>query len=151
MKGMWLRTISVFIAMVLLSACSHQPKPTAVESAKGSFDELRVAVGETVKDPARSGELVGLVGELEQAMIEASEARKVHDARLRSLNANYDANEDDFRALFREFNAKKKERQDRILAIDERTRSLTTDVEWNALSKDVARALEASVKAEAGL
>jgi hypothetical protein len=102
---------------MLLSGCSHQPKPSAVESAKGLFDELRMAVGKEVKDPARSSQLVQLVGELEQAMIEARDARKTHDARLRSLNANYDATEEDFRTLFREFDEKKKERQDRILAI----------------------------------
>jgi hypothetical protein len=146
---MWL--VCVFPVMILLSGCSHQPKPSAVESAKGSFDELRMAVGKKIEDPARASEAVGLVDQLEQVMTEAVDARNEHTVRLRELNASYDAAEENFRALFADFNAKQKGRQDRLLSIDQRAREITTDREWKAISKDVARALEASARAELGM
>lgn len=136
---------------MLHSGCSHQPKPPAVESAKGAFDELRVAVRKKISEPSRAQEVVGLVDQLEQAMVDASKARKVHESRLRSLNANYDATEQDFKDVFREFNSEKSRRLEHILTIDQRARTLTTEREWTALSKDVARALESAAKAEMGM
>jgi outer membrane murein-binding lipoprotein Lpp len=137
--------------LLLLSGCSHEPKLSAVETAKGVFDELRAAVRKEISDPDKAAEAAGLVDQLEQVMIEASNARKSHAGRIRTLNASYDATEEDFKAVFADFNEKQRGRQDRILAIDERSRALTTDREWKALSRDVAHAFEASARAELGM
>ena len=143
--------LCALLALLILPGCSHEPKPSALVSAKGVFDELRAAVLREIKDPERANQVTVLVDQLEQLMIDAAEARKEHAHRMRSLNANYDATEEDFRALFTGFNVKQKIRQDWLLVIDERAREITTDREWKALSQGVAHALEASAKAELGL
>lgn len=132
---------------LLLQGCAHEPKPSAAESAKGAFDELRSAVFSEIPDTNRSQKVAVLVDQLEQIMSEAVEARKANAARIAALNTNYDAKEDDFRALFKEFNAKRDARQERILVFDQRARALTTEKEWKAISRDVARALEESARA----
>ena len=138
-----------FFSMVMfMSNCSHEPKPSAQVTAKGAFDELRTSVLAEIADTQRAHTVAVLVDQLEQLMAEAVEARKAHAAKVHALNSNYDAFEDDFRTLFREFNAKRDARQELILAIDQRARSLTTAKEWKAISRDVARALEESARAE---
>ncbi len=138
---------SCILIVIFLAGCSHKPKPSALDSAKGSFDDLRAAVLREIKDPDRAAQCTGLVDQLEKIMIEANADRKTHDARLRSLNANYEATEEDFRVAFRDFNAKRRARQDRILEINQRAKIRTTDDEWKALIKAqdemIQKALEA--------
>jgi hypothetical protein len=121
--------------MMLLSGCSHQPKPSAVNSAKGAFDELRAAVRSEIKDPEKAAQGSDLVDQLERLTTEANNDRKAHDDRIWSLNANYDATEEEFQAAFRGFNAKQKDRRDRVLEINQRAKDLTTEKEWKALAK----------------
>ena len=72
-----------------------------------AFNELRAAVRDEIKDPTRAAEVAVLVDQMEQLMIEATEARKAHQVRLRALVRDYDATEEDFRAAFREFNGRR--------------------------------------------
>jgi len=136
--------------LILLTGCSSKPKPSTLELAKGAFDDIRAAVRDEIKDPVRAAEAEGLIDQVEQLEIEGNEARMAHNAALRSLAANYDATEDDFKALFREFNAKKNDRHDRIFAIIQRGRAVTTAEEWKALAKVKAHALERIVDIEQG-
>lgn len=151
MRTAWGFGFAFSCALLLLAACSSKPKPAAVDTAKGAFDSLRKAVQKEIKDPARASEAVDLVDQMEQLLIEAVEARKAHRAKILSLNANYDSTEEDFRATFKELNAKRDSRQDRSLAIAERARTLTTPREWEAISKNVAPVLEAAMRAEIGM
>jgi len=139
------------VLLVLPAGCSHKPKPSTIEVAKRTLDEVRAAVRDEIKDPAKAAEAVGLVDQFEQLVNEGNGARMAHEAVLRSLNANYDATEEDFKTLFREFNAKKNSRQDRIIKILMKARALTTDEEWKALAKVKSHALEGAVRAEQGM
>jgi hypothetical protein len=143
-----LRILSVLLVLI---GCSHEPKATSLVSAQEAFNELRAAVRDEIKDPIRAAEVGVLVDQMEQLMIEATESRKAHQVRLRALVRDYDATEEDFRAAFREFNAKKISRQDRFFVIDQRARSLTTDKEWKALVKVRIRAFKAAAVAEQGI
>jgi membrane-bound lytic murein transglycosylase len=131
--GIWLPWL--FCLTILLSGCSHQPKPSAVDTAKAVFDERRAAVRSEIKDPAKAAQGSELVDQLERLVKEASNDRKAHDDRIRSLNANYDATEEEFQAAFREFNVRQKDRQDRLLEINQRAKDITTAEEWKALAK----------------
>jgi hypothetical protein len=146
-----LNALRILGVLLVLAGCSHQPKPTALESATEAFDDLRIVVREEIKDPARAAGVAGIVDQLELLMKEATEARKAHDVRLRALIRDYDAPEEDFRSAFREFNEKKVGRQDRLLAMDQRVRSLTSAKEWNTIAKAGVRAFEAAVRAEQGM
>ena len=151
MIRIWIFMMRALPAFLVLAGCTLEPRPSVLTSTKDAFDELRAAVREEVGNPVKANEVEVLVDQLEQIMIEANEARKAHIERMGSLNANYDATEEEFRAAFADFNAKQRSRQDRILAIDQRARELTTDREWKALSRDVAHALEASARSELGM
>ncbi len=120
---------------VLMTACSHEPKTTALVSAKDAFDELRAAVMREIKDPDRAAKGVILVDKLEQIMIEADNERQTEENRIRALNADYDAKEEDFCALAQEINAKRSDRQERIVDINQQAKNLTTASEWKALVK----------------
>jgi hypothetical protein len=84
---------------------------------------------------------------LERLVIEANNDRKTHDDKIRSLNANYDATEEEFQAAFREFNGRQKNRQDRVLEINQRAKNLTTEEEWNALAKKHEEMLKKALEA----
>ena len=142
---------SVCLVLILFTGgCSHKPKPSAMESAEGAFDELRAAIRKEIKDPDKAAQGTDLVDQLERLVKEASNDRKAHDERIRSLNVNYDATEEEFQAAFREFNARQKDRQDRVLEINQKAKDITTEEEWKALAKVredmLKKALEATLE-----
>jgi len=121
--------------LLLLVACSHEPKPSALVPAEGALDELRAAVAREVKDPDRARRAVALVDEMERIVAAANADYKDHEARLRALNANYDATEEDLRALFRGFNARRDARQAQTLELNQRAKALVTAGELQALAR----------------
>jgi hypothetical protein len=128
--------VSAFLVLVLLiGGCSHKPKPSAMEAARGAFDDLRAAVRSEIKDPDRAAQGTDLVDQLERLTIEANKDHKAHDKKIRSLNANYDATEEEFQAAFLAFDARQKDRQERMLEINQQAKDLTTAEEWKALAK----------------
>ena len=137
----------ILAAFLLLAACSHEPKPSELMTAEAAFDRLRAAVAREVKDPGRAKQASALVDELQKLVVEANGDLKAHDARLRALNANYDAPEADFQAAFRDFNAGRDRRQDRTLELNRRAKALVTEDEWHALARTQERALRDAVEA----
>jgi hypothetical protein len=129
-----LSTAGIVLALMLL-ACSHAPKPSALVPAEGALDELRAAVAREVRDPDRARRAVALVDEMERVTLAAHADYKDHEARLRALNANYDATEEDFRALFRAGNALRDARQAQALELNQRAKVLLTAAEWHELTK----------------
>jgi membrane-bound lytic murein transglycosylase len=138
------------VLFLLIVACSHKPKPSAMETAGTAFDDLRAAVRSDIKDPDKAAQGASLVDQLEQLVIEANKDRKAHNDKMRTLNASYDATEEEFQTAFREFNARQKDRQDRVLEINQRAKDLTTEKEWKALAKVheemLKKALEATLE-----
>jgi len=136
------------IFSVFVTGCSHEPKTTSLVASKGAFDELRAAVMREIRDPDRAAKGVILVDQLEQIMIDAANDRKAHVDRIRALNADYDATEEDFRVMFREFNAKRSDRQARIIDINQQAKNLTTMKEWKALVKIEEKMVQKTLEAE---
>ncbi len=110
--------------------------------ARSTLQELRAAVTREVKDPARAAQGTKLVDELTGILAEAGTDIRAHDARLRTLNANYDATQAQFQAAFRDFNARRDARQRRVLDLNQRGKALLTAEEWDALGKVREEALE---------
>ncbi len=65
------RALCELLPFLVLAGCSHEPKPSALGSAKGAFDELRATVRGEIRDPDKAVEVAGLVDQLEQIMMEA--------------------------------------------------------------------------------
>src|SRR5580765_3560693 len=129
-----MRILRLLSALLLVAACSHEPKD-ALKPAEGVLDELRADVLREVKDPDRAKRAAALVDEMEQLTITANADYKNHDAKLRALNANYDATPDEFRALFGDFNARRDKRQAQALDLNRRGKALLTLQEWQELAK----------------
>lgn len=141
------RFLLLLVVVSCLAGCAREPKPTAEASASSALDGLRSAMAHEVKDAARATQAVGLVDDAEQLMLEASRDLKAHEARIRALNALYDATAEDFRAAFGEFNAKRHAHQRRLLDLQQRVRTVLTADEWRAVSKAREAALRKSVEA----
>lgn len=143
--------VRILSVLLILTGCSHEPKASSLTTAKEAFADLRTVVRDEIKDPARAAEVASVVDQMEQLLLESAEARKIHNARMQTLIASYDAKEEDFNSAFREFNEKKRSRQDRLLAMDQRARSHTTAKEWEVIVKVGIRAIEKASLAEQGL
>lgn len=124
------------LAFVLaLAACSHKPKPSSLVAAEGALDDLRTAAAREIKDPDRAKRVDALVDELEQLTSAAHAEFKAHAAALRTLNANYDVTETEFRKFFGDFNARRDARQGHALDLNRRAKALVSAEEWNAVSR----------------
>ena len=130
--------------------CATAPAPSSVESAQQAVDKLRVQVRSSVHDTNRAAQVIGCLNQLESLMLEARADRQAHENELRKLNANYDATVDEFAAAFASFNAKKSQRQSRVLDIHQRLRSQLDDAEWKDLVQTKSGALEAAINVGRG-
>jgi len=133
--------------LLALAACSHKPEPSSLATAEEAFDRLRAGVAREIKDPGRAKQASALVDELQQIVVAAHAELKAHDARLRTLNANYDATQADVQAAFRDFNAARDRRQEQTLELNRRAKALVTEQEWHALASLQERALRDAVEA----
>jgi hypothetical protein len=136
--------------LACLASCAREPKPSALESASHALAEARSAIVREVKDPERAKQALGLVDEVERLLANAVAGHRTHDARIRSLNADYDATPDAFRASFADFNAKRNERQRRMVEANQQAKTLLTAAEWQALTKVREEMLEKTLRAGDG-
>jgi hypothetical protein len=140
-----MRTV-LAVVLICVAGCAREPKPTALESASEALGNLRTAVMREVKDPQRAQQGIALVDEVERLLTEAHADLKAHNARIRVLNADYDATQDAFRAAFQDFNAKQRAHQRRVVEINQRAKLLLTGDEWETLGKVRQEALERTIQ-----
>ena len=135
------------VVLICVAGCARDPKPTALEIASGALQKLRSAVVREVRDPERAKQGARLIDEIGRLLAEVDADVNAHNDAIRTLNADYDATEAAFRAAFRQFNAKRNERQQRVLDINQRAKALLTAEEWERLGAVSAEALESAIQA----
>lgn len=135
------------VVLICVAGCARDPKPSALEVAGEALQKLRSAVVREVSDPQRAKQGARLVDEIERLLSEVDADVKAHNDAMRALNADYDATEAAFRAAFRQFNARRNERQQRLLDINQRAKALLTAEEWEQLGAVSAAALERAIQA----
>jgi hypothetical protein len=140
-------TLLASLFLLCLAGCSRERQPTALEIAGGALQKLRSAVVREVSDPQRAKQGAGLIDEIERLLSEVDADLKAHNDGMRTLNADYDATEAAFRAAFRQFNAKRNARQQRLLDLNQRAKSLLSAEEWERLGAVSAEALESAIQA----
>lgn len=138
------RVALLLSALLCLGSCTHEPPQRAASDA---LHELRAAVQREIKDPQRAAQGARLVDEMEGLLREAEAGLKAHDAKMRALNADYDATPAAFRAAFKDFNGAREARLQRLLDIDARAKSLTTAAEWQALDAAREKTIERVLRA----
>jgi len=123
------------VTIFILGGCSSSPEDKPIEVQAQSFDALRDTATAVISDPERANEAVGLITQFEDIIIKTQIDRAEHRARIKALNADYDATETEFTTLLANIN----EEQDanREIAVDIR-RKLALAVpasEWSRLVK----------------
>jgi hypothetical protein len=139
------RGLIVPVMMILSAGCASTPAPSPLASAEQAVAQWRDTVHAVIGDRDRAGKVIGQLDQLELLVQHADRERKAHDTALRALNANYDATEAEFEAVFAAFNARRSVRHQEALAINREIRSLTSADEWKALSRVKADVLDAAI------
>jgi len=139
-------TRRALVLCVLLAACASKPEPAPQEQGRAAMDTLRAAVGKVVTDPARAKEVTAAVDDMQAIFGEALRATQAHTARLRALDADYDATQADMREALQDYNVGRAQRQARLLAARDRIAAATTEEEWQQLAKARRAVLESIVR-----
>ncbi len=121
------------VAICLIIACASQPAPTPEAAAHSALSQLRGALLVDIVDKGRAQEAAALVDQIQEQDSEARDTVAHYRQRLRTLDANYDATEDDFSKLFADFNQGRLMHQHQVVDLWTRMAGLTTDAEWKAL------------------
>jgi type IV pilus biogenesis protein CpaD/CtpE len=137
--------VALGIAAAAVSGCASTDQSPR-EVAANAFTDLRREINAQVADPARRAELLTLTDEFEQLLDEAVASRSETEARIRALNADYDATEAEFVAALAKARESTRARQERLLEIQSRAKGILTAPEWNSLGKFRAIALEAAAE-----
>jgi len=123
------------VTVFVLGGCSSAPEDEPIEIQSQSFNALRDTATAVISDPERANEAVGLITQFEDIIIKTQIDRAEHRARIKALNADYDATEAEFTTLL----ASISEEQDatREIAVDIRRKlALTIPAsEWTNLVK----------------
>ena len=127
--------MSAAVAICLIVACASRPAPTPEETAHSALGQLRGALLVEIADKGRAQKAAALVDQIQEQDREARNAVVDYRQRLGTLDANYDATEDDFNKLFAEFNQERRMHQHRLVDLWTQMAGLTTDAEWKALDK----------------
>ncbi|HMO05115.1 MAG TPA: hypothetical protein PKC67_13585 [Kiritimatiellia bacterium] len=146
----WKRCL-VLAGMALSVGCASTPAPSSAATARQAMVDWRTKVRAVIGDQDRAEQVIAQIDRMEHLIADADVERRAHDDQLRSLNANFDATEADFRAAFDSFNAKKGARQRTALAINRQIRSLVSPEEWKALSDVTLEALDAALDVGRGM
>ncbi len=139
-----LRRIIWLLLITSLVACAGKDKEEA--TPKNMTEQLRQEILNTVADKDRANKAAALAESLRYIFVDAHEQLKKDIETYRSLDANFDSTDADFKAYFDSMNERGKERQDRVLAIHEAMKSLLTAKEWQQLEDARKKALATDLK-----
>jgi type IV pilus biogenesis protein CpaD/CtpE len=92
-------SVLLLVMATILGGCSSAPKDSPVEIQSQSFDALRDTAKDLISDPDQANEVTELITQLEGVILQTQNDRSRHRARIKALNANYDATEEEFTAL----------------------------------------------------
>lgn len=139
-----LRRIIWLLLITSLVACAGKDKAEATPD--NMTEQLRQEILNTVADKDRANKAAALAESLRYIFVDAHEQLKKDIETYRTLDANFDSTDADFKSYFDSMNARGKERQDRVLAINEAMKSLLTAKEWQQLEDARKKALETDLK-----
>lgn len=136
--------LSLLLLMTGLVACAGNDK---VEATPENMTELlRQEILSTVKDVERANQAADFAEQLKQVFVAAHEQSKKDVDTYRSLNANFDSTDEDFKKFFDGINARGKERQEKVVTINGKMKSVLTAEEWQLLEDARKKALKIDLK-----
>ena len=146
------RITSLSSAIVVLAAtalgtagcASKNESPFDIE--KQAFDDVRAEIQSIVSDPDRAAEAIDLVSALQQSIDDTQKDVSARKARIRELNADYDASRADIEAQFDQIKSDIKSNHQRASEIHRQLVSVLTADEWAEVEKASSQAMAAAIK-----
>ena len=144
MTMMRLMLMAVCMIALVNAGCAryHQGRPGGDEGAPRErvVPEMNKLVEQNVKDPAKAKQVQGMIQEIVgEVRRNGQETRGFHE-QLYVLNANYNANREQFRKILDELAGVRAESANRILETRFKIKELLTPQEWKDLTDAMAKA-----------
>ena len=127
--------LSLMLMMLGVAGCSSGAKDAPIEIQSQSFDGLRDTANELIADPEQAAEITGLITQLENVVLQTQNDRKNHRQKIKALNANYDATEDEFSALLASISDEQDARREVVVDIRRKLAAAVSAEEWDKLIK----------------
>lgn len=128
-------TLSLLVMMLGVAGCSSGAKDAPVEIQSQSFDALRDTANELLADPEQAAEITELITQLENVVLQTQNDRGNHRKKIKALNANYDASEDEFSALLASISDEQDARREVVVDIRRKLAAVVSAEEWDKLIK----------------
>ncbi len=142
--------LSLVVLVLLSSGCAHHKGTVDNTPGQNALDALRSRVRQEIADPARSGQILALVDQMEKELDDLNRTVLQFREDYRRLNANYEATVEEFRKLIAESDMALRRSQQKLIETHFQIKALTTPQEWAALSMQERKAFEDSLKAHEG-
>ncbi len=132
---LFLTVILMLCVLILMPGCSKKKKQ-ASESLPGQewLTDMRARVEKTITDPGKKSEFMGLLGQEERALRELHEDAGKFFSDIKATDRNYNSTPEDFKKLFAEYNAKRKQHRDQSIEVRFKMRALVTAKEWEKIA-----------------
>ncbi len=137
--------LSVAIALVG-AGCAKKKTETPIDVKKQAFIDLRQEIQTVISDPERAGKAIEIAGEIEDTFDTITEHRVEANAKIRALNADYDAPKEEFVALFSEIQKEMKSNKQRISELHRQMVDVTTAEELAKLAKSRSAAMTSVIE-----
>jgi Mg2+ and Co2+ transporter CorA len=112
---------------------SEKKEKAEFEPGTEWVEDMRDRIEKNIEDPNKKTDLLALVDQIEKDLVELDRVVQKLYADLRTLNDNYNASPEEYRKVISEFEADRKEVQDRIVNSRFKMRDLSTPEEWKKL------------------
>jgi PBP1b-binding outer membrane lipoprotein LpoB len=136
-------TLITIIALFTVGCAKTSPIVKEVDA----FDNLRTNVQDVVTDPARAGQSLALVDELQREFDDIKELRLERKKRIKALNVDYDASRAEFETLLDGIAQDRLANQERVSQTYRQLLEVITTEEWAKLAKSRNEAMQAAIKA----
>lgn len=145
-------THTLFLAVImLLVACSSGEPVSREDQQAAAFADLRSAVAETVADDDRQSDVLAIIDSLEKDVDDLRTLLVHRRAKLRDLNANYDATREQFIEFANQMESRIQSGRRQALEQHLRLAAAMTEEEWNSLSKAQTRAMKSVAQSVQGI
>jgi len=147
MSNKKIRTLTALLVtlMIMGAGCAGKDKPSPTDVEAQAFNDLRSEIRDVISDTDRAEQAIVITDELEISFDTLREHLAERSARVKALNADYDAPKEDYIALFNDIQKDMEKNQQHISELHRKLIGVTTAGEWTALKKLKKATLSAAI------
>jgi len=128
-----------------IAGCGGKDALAPVDVEAQAWEDLRSEVRETIADPTREAEVIGLVDSLAENVKDFREVISKRHQRVRKMNSDYDTTRAEFEVFLEHINAEIQASQQRVSRTHQAFLAATTPEEWSQISKVRTKAMVATI------